>query len=451
MMNNINIKKKLLLYSIIIQVFILLVFSFSIYKTLHISTLDKIETSLKIILLDIVDDIVKYKNKLDSITFDEEKEYKFQPLYIRLLDKNTQIIHSSFFPKSISLPHKDMPLESIEFEIYEEFIISQMQFKKENETFYIQIGTDYKILNETMENLFYILIFIAPLILIFSTIGGYFIIYKSFAPIEKVLSDLKKITSSTLSQRLFDSKNNDEINMLAKEINSLLERLESSFEKINQFSSDASHELKTPLTIIRGEIEVALRKDRTAKEYKEILQSSLNEVLIIQQTIDDLLFLAKNEHSAALITEDVYLDEISLESIEDLKPLSSEKSITITPVLTDLVQIKGSNKLIKIAVKNILKNAIQYSFNNSSIDIINYLSDDYAAIVVQDYGIGIAKEDQEKIFEKFYRTDKSRNKYSGGTGLGMSLVEKIIKLHKGEIKIQSSPNKGTTITLLFHL
>ena len=451
MMNNINIKKKLLLYSIIIQVFILLVFSFSIYKTLHISTLDKIETSLKIILLDIVDDIVKYKNKLDSITFDEEKEYKFQPLYIRLLDKNTQIIHSSFFPKSISLPRKDMPLESIEFEIYEEFIISQMQFKKENETFYIQIGTDYKILNETMENLFYILIFIAPLILIFSTIGGYFIIYKSFAPIEKVLSDLKKITSSTLSQRLFDSKNNDEINMLAKEINSLLERLESSFEKINQFSSDASHELKTPLTIIRGEIEVALRKDRTAKEYKEILQSSLNEVLIIQQTIDDLLFLAKNEHSATLITEDVYLDEISLESIEDLKPLSSEKSITITPVLTDLVQIKGSNKLIKIAVKNILKNAIQYSFNNSSIDIINYLSDDYAAIVVQDYGIGIAKEDQEKIFEKFYRTDKSRNKYSGGTGLGMSLVEKIIKLHKGEIKIQSSPNKGTTITLLFPL
>jgi len=451
MMNNINIKKKLLLYSIIIQVFILLVFSFSIYKTLHISTLDKIETSLKIILLDIVDDIVKYKNKLDSITFDEEKEYKFQPLYIRLLDKNTQIIHSSFFPKSISLPRKDMLLESIEFEIYEEFIISQMQFKKENETFYIQIGTDYKILNETMENLFYILIFIAPLILIFSTIGGYFIIYKSFAPIEKVLSDLKKITSSTLSQRLFDSKNNDEINMLAKEINSLLERLESSFEKINQFSSDASHELKTPLTIIRGEIEVALRKDRTAKEYKEILQSSLNEVLIIQQTIDDLLFLAKNEHSATLITEDVYLDEISLESIEDLKPLSSEKSITITPVLTDLVQIKGSNKLIKIAVKNILKNAIQYSFNNSSIDIINYLSDDYAAIVVQDYGIGIAKEDQEKIFEKFYRTDKSRNKYSGGTGLGMSLVEKIIKLHKGKIKIQSSPNKGTTITLLFPL
>ena len=450
-MNNINIKKKLLLYSIIIQVFILLVFSFSIYKTLHISTLDKIETSLKIILLDIVDDIVKYKNKLDSITFDEEKEYKFQPLYIRLLDKNTQIIHSSFFPKSISLPRKDMLLESIEFEIYEEFIISQMQFKKENETFYIQIGTDYKILNETMENLFYILIFIAPLILIFSTIGGYFIIYKSFAPIEKVLSDLKKITSSTLSQRLFDSKNNDEINMLAKEINSLLERLESSFEKINQFSSDASHELKTPLTIIRGEIEVALRKDRTAKEYKEILQSSLNEVLIIQQTIDDLLFLAKNEHSATLITEDVYLDEISLESIEDLKPLSSEKSITITPVLTDLVQIKGSNKLIKIAVKNILKNAIQYSFNNSSIDIINYLSDDYAAIVVQDYGIGIAKEDQEKIFEKFYRTDKSRNKYSGGTGLGMSLVEKIIKLHKGKIKIQSSPNKGTTITLLFPL
>ncbi|RXJ65816.1 two-component sensor histidine kinase [Halarcobacter ebronensis] len=448
-MNKLSIKRKLLIYNILIQTIILVVLSLSIYKTLHISTLDKIETSLKVIILDIVDDISEHKDNLSEIDFDEEKEYKFKPLYVRLIDKNLKIVKSTIFPDEIPINHKNIKLEIIDFQEYENFIVGEIKFSMLNNPYILQVATNYKILNETMQNLFYILIFIIPIILIFSITGGYFLIYKSFNPIEEILENLREINSTTLSKRLLYSKREDEIDMLAKEINSLLERLEISFDKINQFSSDASHELKTPLTIIRGEIEIALRKDREKQEYKTTLQSCLDEVLIIQQTIDDLLFLAKEESSEKSIHETIYVDELTLEAAKELKPFAKIKNIEIKIQIDDIFQIEGHSKLLKIGIKNILKNAIVYSHEASSVTVKNSIENDNFVITIEDKGIGISKEDQTKIFEKFYRTDKSRNKESGGTGLGMSIVEKIAKLHGAKIELQSQEKVGTTVKLIF--
>lgn len=447
-MNKLSIKRKLLVYNILIQTFILIILSLSIYKTLHISTLDKMETSLKVIVLDIVDDLIKRQDEFLSVDFDEEKEYKFKPLYIRLINDKEKIEKSTNFPKDLPISFHEIEKDVIHFEKFESFIVGEIKFSMLNKDFVLQVATDYKILNETMQNLFYILIFIIPIILIFSISGGYFLVYKSFKPVEDILTNLKEINSSTLSKRLSPSQSLDEISMLAKEINSLLQRLEISFEKINQFSSDASHELKTPLTIIRGEIEIALRKDRTSQEYKKSLQSCLDEVMIIQQTIDDLLFLAKNEDLANNL-EDVYLDEVTFEAVKELKPFAKIREIEIKSQIDDVFQIKGFSKLLKIAVKNILKNAITYSYKNSSVLIKNYIENENYIISIEDKGIGISQKDQKKIFEKFYRTDKSRNKESGGTGLGMAIVEKIIKLHNAKIELISEEKKGTTVKFVF--
>ncbi|MGM0520023.1 MAG: histidine kinase dimerization/phospho-acceptor domain-containing protein [Campylobacterota bacterium] len=291
-----SIKKKLLIYNILIQFFILIVLSFSIYKTLKLSTLDKMETSLKVIILDIVDDILDHKDDLTSRIYDEEKEYKFKPLYIRLISyKNMKIINSTKFPKNIDIVKDDVKNDTVSFKELDNYVVGNILFDIYDNKYIVQVATDYKILNSTLENLFYILIFTIPIVLIFSIIGGYFLIYKSFKPIENILSSLKTINASDLSKRVKKLNSNDEVDLLITEINNLLQRLESSFKKINQFSSDASHELKTPLTIIRGEIEIALRKDREEKEYKDSLNICLDEVIRIQKTIDDLLFLAKND------------------------------------------------------------------------------------------------------------------------------------------------------------
>ncbi len=447
-MNNLSIKRKLLIYNIIIQTFILIILALSIYKTLQISTLDKIETSLKVIVLDIVDDLIKHQDNYLIVDFNEEKEYKFKPLYIRLIDKNQKILKSTYFPDEIHKNFRKLSKDIINFKKFDNYILSEIKFSMLKDDYVLQVATDYKILNETMQNLFYILIFIIPIILIFSITGGYFLVYKSFKPIEEILNNLKNINSTTLSKRLTTSQKQDEINMLAIEINSLLERLEISFEKINQFSSDASHELKTPLTIIRGEIEITLRKDRDSSEYKKSLQTCLNEVMIIQQTIDDLLFLAKKENTSNNL-EDVYIDEITFEAVKELKPFANIRAIDLKTQINDVFQVKGYSKLLKIAIKNILKNAITYSHKESSVEIKNSIEDGNYVITISDKGIGIPKDEQKKIFEKFYRTDKSRNKESGGTGLGMSIVEKITKLHNAKIELSSEEKKGTTVKFIF--
>ncbi len=445
-MNNFSIKKKLLVYNIFIQFFILIILSFSIYKTLKISTLDKMETSLKVIILDIVDDILDHKKDISSRLFDEEREYKFKPLYIRLIKKESlKIINSTNFPDTITVNSKELKLNKIVFKELENFIVGNILFNIDKNLYIVQVATDYKILNSTLENLFYILIFIIPIILIFSIIGGYFLVYKSFKPIENILYNLKSINASDLSKRIKKLNSNDEVDLLITEINNLLERLESSFKKINQFSSDASHELKTPLTIIRGEMEIALRKDRKIDEYKNSLEICLDEVLRIQKTIDDLLFLAKSNLNIKKEFQEVYLDELTLESIEELTNYSNHKNITLVPKISDAFQIQGHSTLLKIAIKNIIKNAINFSYKNTSVIISNYYNKKFYTILIEDKGIGIAKEQIPKIFEEFYRTDESRNKESGGTGLGMAISKKIIEIHDGTLKIESVKNKGTQV------
>ena len=456
MTTKLSIKKKLLIYSFFIQIIILSIFSYSLYKALEISTLDKLQATLKVITLDVSDDI-KEKNKVEDVVLDENKEYNFEPLFIRILSDKThqKIIETEDFPKDIETNNKyldNLKENIVTFKEQNNYLLSRIKIDfNDSLKIIIEVGTTKDILWENLENLLYILSFIIPIILIFSIIGGNFLIYKSFAPIQKVLEELKTISASDLSARLKNSENQDEINQLIMEINNLLTRLESSFERISQFSSDASHELKTPLTVIKGELEVALRKDRNTQEYKQAIKTSLDEVVVIEQTINDLLFLAKNENDLVLSNkkELLYFDEIIDESINEIKNFAKINQIEIKFEMLDTIEFDGYSNLLKIAIKNLLKNAIQYSHKNSSIIVKSYIKNEYFYISIQDFGIGIAKDEQEKIFEKFYRTDKSRNKDSGGTGLGMSIMKKIIDIHKGKVKVTSIENQGTTVVLSF--
>ena len=454
-MNNLSIKKRLLIYSFFINCIILFIFAFSLYKALEVSTIDKLQATLKVIILDITDDLLE-KEEITDITFDEDKEYNFEPLYIRILDNVThqKIIQTSNFPNNIN--HDDIYLNNLKektvyFEKQENYLVSRIKINFHNKkNIIIEIVTTKDSLSSTLQNLLYILFFIMPIILIFALLAANFLIYKSFLPIQNILDELKQINATDLSARLKNSKNQDEINQLVNEINNLLSRLENSFEQISQFSSDASHELKTPLTIIKGEIEIALRKDRTINEYKKALSNSLEEITNIEKTTNDLLFLAKNEKDLLTQKEEFfYLDEIVDESINELKSYAKLQEVEIEFIIENSGELKGIPNLLKIAIKNGLKNAIQFSNKNSKVIVKIYEKDEMYHIMIQDFGIGISNDELSKIFDKFYRTDKSRNKNSGGTGLGMSILKKIVDIHKGKVEVTSVENIGTTLVLSF--
>ena len=198
MTTKLSIKKKLLIYSFFIQIIILFIFSFSLYKSLEISTIDKFQATLKVITLDITDD-VKEKDRVEDVVLDENKEYNFEPLFIRILDEKShqKIIETQYFPQDIELNNKYLDSLKENIVIFKEqnnYLISRIKIDFNNSLkIIIEVATTKDIIWETLKELIYILAFIIPIILIFSIIGGNFLIYKSFAPIEKVLEELKNI------------------------------------------------------------------------------------------------------------------------------------------------------------------------------------------------------------------------------------------------------------------
>lgn len=450
---NLKIKTKLLLSTIVVQAITLLIITYGLYKTLEISTFDKIQSNLRIITLDVIDDILNHKKLLSDINFEEDSEFQFKPLYIRIIEpKSKKIIVTTNFPKVFDIKESDFSkLQNKKILITEKnnYVISQTIIEaRKNINLVIQIATTKSTLNATLDTLLNILYIITPLIFLLTIIGTILILNKSFKPIENILDSLKQIQATSLSKRIPTSKSNDEIEELINEINSLLTRIETSFEKTKQFSSDASHELKTPLTIIRGELEVALNKQRTKDEYKHTIKTSLDEIIRIQRTIENLLFLAKPNETFQN-KQTIYLDEISYESIEELSSYAKKKDVTIKCEILEHIEIEGFQDILKIAIKNILKNAIAFSYKNTQVLIKNYKEEGFFIISIEDKGIGISKKEQEKIFEKFYRTDKSRQKDLGGTGLGMSICKKIIQMHGASITINSKENFGTTVLMKF--
>jgi len=299
-------------------------------------------------------------------------------------------------------------------------------------------------IHTSIKHLENILMIWIPILLIISIIIGYFIIKNALLPVKKTINEVKDIETNQLQKRLNSHTLNDEIDELVTTFNFMLDKLDDSFTKIKRFSNDVSHELKTPLTIIRGEIELGLRKDRTNKEYKDILYSTLEETKSLQELINSLLFLSKtNDTEIKNKFIQVDLDEILTDIISVNKQLIEKKNIQLDIKKLDSKNCNGHPLLLKILLGNILQNAIKYSHKNSIVEI--YL--DQNILRIKDYGIGIPKDDIENIFDRFYRVDKSRSK--GGYGLGLSIAKSIAKLHNFKITVDSKYEEYTQFNISF--
>ncbi|MCD4758767.1 MAG: HAMP domain-containing protein [Arcobacteraceae bacterium] len=314
-----------------------------------------------------------------------------------------------------------------------------------DKTIYIEVATTLKDKVEpAMVHLKNILIVLIPILLFLSIISGYFIIKSSLYPVKKAINEVKKIESHNLDKRITTLSSNDEIEELITTFNFMLDKLDDSFSKIKRFSNDVSHELKTPLTIIRGEIELGLRKDRTNEEYKNILKSTLEETKSLQELINSLLFLSKsNNKEIEHQFTDVELDDIITEVIAQNKKLIETKNIKFYFHDFENIIVQGHPLLLKILIGNIIQNSLKYSHKNSIIDI----SLTVTQLVIKDYGIGIKEDDLKNIFDRFYRIDDARS--GSGYGLGLSIVKSIANIHKFTLEVKSKYEEFTQFTIKF--
>lgn len=291
-----------------------------------------------------------------------------------------------------------------------------------------------------------------PLLLLLAGAGGYWIAGQALSPISGMIEAAASIQPNDLSTRLRVPTAADELRSLSLTVNGMLDRLQAGFEHITRFTADASHELRTPVALLRTRTEVLLRRPRSADEYRTAHEENLQELERTSNLIEQLMLLTRADAGADTLSfADVDLTELLRSTAAVTEPLAQAKNILWTvelpkhPVLTH-----GDESALRRLMLVLIDNAVKYTAENGNVRIALENSGSLASLSIQDTGIGIADNELSKIFERFYRADQSRERATGGAGLGLSIGQWIAHRHGVKISVESALTRGSTFSVQFH-
>jgi len=290
-----------------------------------------------------------------------------------------------------------------------------------------------------------------PIAILLASGGGYFLARKSLAPVVAMSSQAGRIGAANLHERLAVENDRDELGHLARSFNGLLDRLAESFDRQRRFMADASHELRTPVAILRGESEVALSQhERSAEEYRESLGVLHHEAERLTRIVEDLFTLTRADAGQyPLQARDLYLDELIMECVHSARTLAQAKKISLTFDHSPESPIRADESLLRRMLLNLLDNAIKYTPDFGRITVACRHSDQEYAVSIADTGMGIPAELRPRIFERFFRADKARSRSEsdgGGAGLGLAISRWIAEAHQGRLELTRSDSTGSTFT-----
>ncbi len=316
----------------------------------------------------------------------------------------------------------------------------------------IQVGFSLQSFHETRRHFLRILALVFPIALILAGGGGWLLAHRTLAPVAQMTHAAQRIGAARLDERLDESGTGDELDELAHTLNAMLSRLDDAFRQIRQFSADASHELQTPLTILKGELEVALRTPRSADAYQQTMRSALEEIDRIAGLVDGLMLLARADAGVLRMDrQPVALHQLVQEVYDQTQILAAHKQIDLQLGPTEPIVIEGDPERLRRLVLNLTNNAIKYTPSGGQVMLSLQRCQDRAAIRVADTGIGLSPEEQERVFQRFYRSDNARLHDAEGSGLGLCIARSIADAHGGSIELDSTPGVGSTFTVRFPL
>jgi heavy metal sensor kinase len=284
-----------------------------------------------------------------------------------------------------------------------------------------------------------------PTLLLCAAGGGYWISTRALAPVDQITQTARTISAQNLSSRLLVPDTGDELQRLSETLNGMLERLEAAFKKITQFTADASHELRTPVAVMRTRAELSLRKARSADEYREVIAEVLAELEKTSALIEQLMFLARADSGAeTLHFTPTNVTEVLQEACHQGSALAEAKQIGFKEEITNSpLWIQGDASSLRRLFLILIDNAVKYTPVNGQVEVSLQRNDGFAVAEVRDTGIGIAEADMPNVFERFYRADKARTRELGGVGLGLSIGRWITEVHSGTIEVHSAPGRGS--------
>ncbi|HEX5426381.1 MAG TPA: heavy metal sensor histidine kinase [Candidatus Acidoferrales bacterium] len=313
-------------------------------------------------------------------------------------------------------------------------------------TYDIEVGASTAQFIASLDRFRDLLYALAPVFLVFAALGGYWLSRRALAPVDQITRAARTIGAQDLSQRLVAPRASDELQRLASTLNEMLARIETAFQRVRQFTADASHELRTPVSVMRTNAEIVLRKPRSEAEYREALSRILDESEKVSRMIEQLLLLARADSAAELLpmTRNDLATAFDV-ACREARVLAEAKNVNFqASVPPNALWVQGDSASLERLFMILLDNAVKYTAPGGHIDVHLGSDDGFAVADIRDTGTGIAPEDISHVFDRFYRADRARSRESGGTGLGLAIGRWIAEAHRGEIRVESAVGKGST-------
>jgi heavy metal sensor kinase len=371
--------------------------------------------------------------------------------YLQILDsEDNWIFRADVLKKNSLIPpapskvkshyHQDLELDGRPFR----FLTARIAVN--GHVYTVQTGVPTEQIIRTLSLFRRYLLMFAPLLLLAAASGGFWLSRKALSPVDALTRAARKISGSNLSDRLETLKTGDELQRLSDTLNDMLARIEAAFLRITQFTADASHELRTPISLIRTEAEIVLRRSRGDAEYREALRHILLEAERTTTLVEELLSLARADSGR----EGLHLNPLDLRSLlaeagNEWRQLVEARNLQFKRTLLDSeVYVFADRVAIQRLLAILMDNAVKYTPPPGVIELCLEEEDHNAVLSVRDSGIGIAEEDQPKIFERFYRVDKARSRELGGAGIGLAIAQWIVQQHQGSLSVHSVLGQGST-------
>jgi len=433
-----SLKTRVLIWFGSIVAIILLLFSISFRYFMNKSINNNIKTHLYNDAIEILIDFKQNTTLFPDYELHDEEIIVF---------KNKKVLYNSI---TLNM-HKIYKLieDQTNFQIYEnennDDTVSALYILRKN-NFIIVV---YKInIDNKIENFEDTLLFLDPILLLLLLFAASKLIDKILLPINKITRTAQNISVNNFSGTIEIPEKQDEIKELVNSFNAMIQRLKEGVENLDRFNNDVSHELKTPLTVIQGEVEITLRKLREPKEYQKSMQIIYYEAKQMQSIVENLLLLTKySQQNIQQSFEKCQLDSMLLEVLDKFSTQLKEKELNIKLKKLETVSLKVNQILFYSIFSNLIDNAIKYTPRRKNIYISLYTKEEHVYFEIQDEGIGINESQLSKITDRFYRVDESRNKNIKGFGLGLSIIKNSIELHGGILLIDSKPHKGTHLLI----
>jgi heavy metal sensor kinase len=372
--------------------------------------------------------------------------------FIRILGPEREVVYASgpaknghFDPAKIDVPKGDIPKKrTVMLAPGDPLYIVAVQAPIDGNIYTVETGAETDVMEDTLSTLISTQVYLLPSLVLILTGGGLMLVRRSLAPVEDIRRSAGEITFGNLRNRLPVARTGDAIEQLSVTLNQMLGRLSDAYDQSNRFAADAAHELRTPLAIMRGELESVAVDGKLDDRLKDRIGSMLEETDRLSRITDMLLAMSRLDAGESRM-QDERLDFAALarDTAEGMSLLADEKEIRLDINAPSPVRVRGDAARLKEVVVNLLDNAIKYTPEGGRVALKVFATGNSAVLEVEDTGIGIPAESLPHVFERFYRVDKARSRDQGGTGLGLSIAQSICHAHHGTIGIDSAEGKGT--------